>query len=1695
MSQRISGLSIGMDLETLGIERSVAQIKSSFREVKSAARVNLSNIKFDTKSVDSYKKNLSQLTTTFKAQEKNVDALRKKLDLLDETGEGNTEQAKRLRTEYNRQQEELNRLGREIHNTTEELKKMEQAQKGSRWTEAGESMEKFGQGLKTAGESVKQVGSNLTKSITVPLAAMGTGAIKSSIDFESAFAGVKKTVDMSESGFEQLSNSIRDMAKELPFAATEISEVAESAGQLGIENENILSFTRTIMEIGVATNMTTEQAATDFARFANIIQMPQENFDKLGSSIVALGNNFATTESEIMSLSMGLAGISQQVGITEAETLALATAMSSVGIQAEGGASAMTAVMKKMQNAISEGGAELDLFAQASGMSAEEFASTWESSPIEAFDGFIKGLAASGESGENLNAILGDLGIKGIRETDTLLRMTGASGLLSEAVDISTRAWEENTALTEEAQERYKTMESQIQVLKNKLIDLGIEIGQILMPILSNLMDRFSKLIDWFSELNKKTQEKIVNWALIAAAIGPVILILGNLMSSIGSIILPISKLITIIGGAGGLKAALGVLGTKVISVLAILGPWSAVIGGVILASVGLVKHFSQEAIPAINDFGDEVSDTTTEAVNDFMSLSNGATSELDRLFYSGEIITADGSAELTRLFGEMFETIKTSMAESFEEDKQILGSFFEESNAMSIGHERAIMENINTAYEERLEKINENEAEINRIKQEAMDEGRELTQSELSIIERINRESQEMAIEELSESEQEQLIIKEMMSQEKGAIDARSAAETVQRSKEAKEGVIKEATETYEKRIAAIAYQRDVTGSISADEAAVLIADAEKIRDESIAAADKTHKDVVDAAQKQASEHIDAVDWETGEVLSKWDQTKKTLAENWAGMTEGWSEFWGGNREGMIKHHEEEKKERDRANKEASKQMSEWWEGYKTRRSEQWDEMTSGFGEFWSGLVSGYKEYNAKQTSEREKNHAETAKSFSDAWTSLTTNLSTWWNNIFNNFKSWLDNKITEFNKFRTNLTNFFSQLWTTLTTNLSTWWNNILNNFKSWLNNKITEFNKFRTNLTNFFTQLWKNLTTNLSTWWENIRRNFQTWLNNKITAVSNFGKNIGSAFSGIWTTVTNSMQTAWNNIKSRFDTFLSNLVSGARGIGTGLRNAFASAFNTGMKAVTSGVNKIISGINWVLKRLSVSKEISPWTVTPIPMYKKGTDGHPEDGPAIVNDGPGKNFREAFMTPDGRTGVFPDQRNMLVNLPKGTSVLPGEKTKDLMDQLNVPKYASGIGDGINQIWEWVSGGAKNLLDKAIGLFGSEPKSTGSTIWGDVAKGAFRTVKDAAVGFIDSQISNLFSFGGVNFGSGFTLTSRFGPRWGRLHEGLDYAAAMGTPIPAQTGGRVTQSRYHPTYGNFVEVTSGGVQYRYAHNSKNLVAKGDTVTAGQILGLVGSTGRSTGPHVHFEIRVGGKAVDPLTFSGAGGGGFSGSSGMNQWTAVASQALQMTGQYSPANLSRLLMQMKTESGGNARAINNWDSNARRGTPSKGLMQVIDPTFNAYKMPGYNNIWNPLDNILASIRYSLSRYGSLSSAWRGVGYATGGLINQEGLYQLAEEGFPEFVIPTDPARKTDAMKLLALANQKIQGKSNKRPNDLIGPSSSTQEQERSSDVFNIYITANGDLPASTIRKMADKIEEEIKKKQDRRKMAKGEGVSFI
>lgn len=244
-------------------------------------------------------------------------------------------------------------------------------------TAAQKAMSKFSSIAKTGMKGI----SIAVGTVSAALSAAGGYAIKTGIDFESAFAGVKKTVDATDAELEEFREGIRDMAKEMPQSASQIAEVAEAAGQLGIQNKNLLSFTEVMSNLGVATNMSATEAATSLARLANITQMPQENFDRLGSTIVALGNNLATTESEITEMGLRLAGAGKQVGMSENQILGLAGALSSVGIEADAGGSSVSTVMTKIQLAVEKGGESLSKFADVAGMSSAEFKEAFEKMP------------------------------------------------------------------------------------------------------------------------------------------------------------------------------------------------------------------------------------------------------------------------------------------------------------------------------------------------------------------------------------------------------------------------------------------------------------------------------------------------------------------------------------------------------------------------------------------------------------------------------------------------------------------------------------------------------------------------------------------------------------------------------------------------------------------------------------------------------------------------------------------------------------------------------------------------------------------------------------------------------------------------------------------------------------------------------------------------------------------------------------------------------------------------------------------------------------------------------------------------------------------------------------------------------------------------------------------------------------------
>ena len=438
----------------------------------------------------------------------------------------------------------------------------------------GKHIDENAQHYQAAGTALAAFGAATT-------AALGASAA-AAISWESDFAGVRKTVDDTAEGYAELSGELRGMARELPASHSAIAGVAEAAGQLGIERENITAFTRTMIDLGESTNLSADQAATALARFANIMGTSQTEFSNLESSIVELGNNYATTEAEIVEMGLRLAGAGRQARLTEGEVLGLATALSSVGIEAQAGGTAFSRVIIEMGTAVDTQSGKLRTFAQVAGMSAEEFSTAWRDNAGSAIAAFVAGLGEMEASGQTIQPILEDLGMTDIRVGDALRRASAAADLFTGAMDTGNQAYAENIALSNEAAQRYETTASQLGVLRNTVIDAGISLGEVFLPAINALADSGQGLAAFLADLPPSLQ-KIAAWS--GAAAGGVSLLAG------GMLLLAPRALETYRA-----FQALGIVGPKTTAAIRnvasfLTGPWGLAIAGAVTALGIFISH------------------------------------------------------------------------------------------------------------------------------------------------------------------------------------------------------------------------------------------------------------------------------------------------------------------------------------------------------------------------------------------------------------------------------------------------------------------------------------------------------------------------------------------------------------------------------------------------------------------------------------------------------------------------------------------------------------------------------------------------------------------------------------------------------------------------------------------------------------------------------------------------------------------------------------------------------------------------------------------------------------------------------------------------------------------------------------------------------------------------------------------------
>lgn len=409
---------------------------------------------------------------------------------------------------------------------------------------ASTKMVQFGRDVESVGNKLSGIGSSLTRGVTMPLLAIGGYAGAMAVQFDTSMANVRKVTDMTEAELQSLADSALELSTTQPVTAEQILNIEALGAQLGVADSALESFSMTVNGLDIATNMNAETAAMEMQRFANITGMADTAYQNYGSTIVALGNNMSTTESEISTMSLRLAAAGDIAGLSEAEILGMSAAMSSLGIKAEAGGSAMTTIMSKISKAVATGGSDLEAFASVAGMSAQEFASAWKSDAMGALESLLQGIHDLDEGGQDMNVTLSELGINEIRQSDAIRRLANETGVLTDAVDLATSAWEDNSALTNEVDQRNQSMASRLQTLKNQLDAIAIQVGG---PIVEALIDALTAaqpfiqgiadIAQAFADLDEEQQRSIVNMGLFAAAAGPVTNALGSVVSKVGQVI------------------------------------------------------------------------------------------------------------------------------------------------------------------------------------------------------------------------------------------------------------------------------------------------------------------------------------------------------------------------------------------------------------------------------------------------------------------------------------------------------------------------------------------------------------------------------------------------------------------------------------------------------------------------------------------------------------------------------------------------------------------------------------------------------------------------------------------------------------------------------------------------------------------------------------------------------------------------------------------------------------------------------------------------------------------------------------------------------------------------------------------------------------------------------------------------------
>lgn len=579
---------------------------------------------------------------------------------------------------------ELSKTNMAIDKTSAQLKTVEDGMNGvaDGADEAAEASEKMGMSVTQSVDAVSNaVASARLEELFDGLKESLKDSAEAAIKWESAFAGVVKTVDADEWQLEEINAGLRDMAMTIPVTAEELAAIAENAGQLGIAAGDVLQFTETVANLAATTNMTSEQSAVQFARFANITKMTADEYGRLGAVVVDLGNNMAATETEILDMGMRLAAAGNAAGLAKPEILGIAAALSSVGLEAEMGGSAFSKAIKQIQVSVETNAPVLEDYAEVAGMTGEAFANLWSTNTASAISQFIAGIGDVDRQGQSIISTLADLGMTEIRLSDTMGRLAGNAELLESAIARGNRAWVENTALVNEANIRYETTESKITLLNNAVEELRIVFGEKLKPALGEGVEGLTDTTQAITELVRESDALVPAVTGVTAALGTFAGV-AAVGTAIKTVLPAIASFVTLGGGVVGVVAGVG----------------AAVAG--LVTGLAVYKAAQDEANDKMREYresAEKLTETAEEQKKAYQSATDGIQREEEALIslvqeldvlIDKEQKTASDKAEIQEIVKQLNESLP-GLALSYDE---LSNSLNKSASEMELWIEQAIL-------------------------------------------------------------------------------------------------------------------------------------------------------------------------------------------------------------------------------------------------------------------------------------------------------------------------------------------------------------------------------------------------------------------------------------------------------------------------------------------------------------------------------------------------------------------------------------------------------------------------------------------------------------------------------------------------------------------------------------------------------------------------------------------------------------------------------------------------------------------------------------------------------------------------------------------------------------------------------------------------------------------------------------------